>query len=112
MGVLDGAFENEVELLLTFLREGGEIDASDLYGSTLLSEAAAGGAEDCVDVLLGHGADPNSIGRNKRTPLWRAANAGYATVVQALLRGGGDPRTPDDSGVLPYNVANGAGVKM
>jgi len=109
---LNAAFENETETLLEFLSSGGEVDSADLYGCTLLSEAAAGGAEDCVEVLLGHGANPNALGRNKRTPVWRACNAGYVCTVQSLLRGGADPRTPDDAGVMPFNVANGSTVRM
>ncbi|CAE8689032.1 unnamed protein product [Polarella glacialis] len=109
---LEDAFDGEVEKLLTFVSDGWPIDTADAYGTTLLSEAAAGGSPDAIQVLLGSGADANTQGRNKRTPLWRASNAGYTECVQLLLRAGGDPRTPDEAGVKPYNVANGVEVKM
>ena len=63
-------------------------------------------------MLTGEGADPNSQGRYKRTPLWRAAYAGHARVVQMLLRAGSDPRTPDEQGQKPWEQANGADVKL
>lgn len=44
------------------------------------------------------GADPNSRGEFKRTPLWRAAFLGKAEVVPLLLEGGADPRIGGWSG--------------
>mmetsp|Transcript_55595 Transcript_55595/g.110492 ORF Transcript_55595/g.110492 Transcript_55595/m.110492 type:complete len:562 (-) Transcript_55595:72-1757(-) len=108
---MEQAFEGELDKLLDFFGEGFPIDTMDPYGTTLLSEAAAGGADDCVEILVGEGADVNNIGRNRRTPLWRAANAGHARCVRMLLRAGGDPRIPDEHGAKPYHVANGADTK-
>lgn len=108
---LEDAFDGEVDKLLAFFGEGFAIETMDGYGTTLLSEAAAGGSDDVIQVLLGNGANPNKRGRNRRTPLWRAANAGHPGAVQLLLRAGGDPRTPDETGSKPYHVANGAEVK-
>jgi len=63
-------------------------------------------------MLLGEGANPNRRGRNMRTPLWRASYAGHPSCVQYLLRAGGDPRTPDEVGAKPYDVANGPEVRL
>merc|ERR1719247_271264 len=92
--------------------KGLNIEVGDEHGTTLLSEAAAGGAEEVCEMLVGEGADPNSQGRYKRTPLWRAAYAGHAVVVKMLLRAGSDPRTPDEQGSKPWDQANGADVKL
>uniref|UniRef100_A0A7S4UFD6 Uncharacterized protein n=1 Tax=Alexandrium monilatum TaxID=311494 RepID=A0A7S4UFD6_9DINO len=108
---LENAFDGELDKLLQFFSDGFPIETADGYGTTLLSEAAAGGAEDCIAMLLGNGANVNKRGRNMRTPLWRAANAGHSGAVQMLLRAGGDPRTPDEIGAKPYHVANGVEVK-
>ena len=71
------------------------VDVADGHGNTLLSEAAAGGAVDAVKLLLGLGADPNTQGEFKRTPLWRAAFLGKTDCVGPLLAGGADPRIGD-----------------
>ena len=58
------------------------------------------------------GANPNRLGQYHRTPLWRAANAGHGVVVGILLRGGADPRIPDENATRPLDVANGEETKM
>mmetsp|Transcript_15692 Transcript_15692/g.28232 ORF Transcript_15692/g.28232 Transcript_15692/m.28232 type:complete len:544 (-) Transcript_15692:112-1743(-) len=109
---LEAAFDDDVEKLAVLLREGVTVDSVNAYGNTLLSEAAAGGAEQCVQMLSVQGADPNSLGRYRRTALWRAANAGHAVVVGTLLRFGADPRIYDESAQRPVDVANGEDAKM
>eukprot|EP00811_Abedinium_folium_P026394 NODE_3884_length_1967_cov_7.347283.p1 GENE.NODE_3884_length_1967_cov_7.347283~~NODE_3884_length_1967_cov_7.347283.p1 ORF type:complete len:542 (+),score=214.85 NODE_3884_length_1967_cov_7.347283:80-1705(+) len=108
---LEDAFDNEVDKIVAFIDAGNPIDTEDAYGTTLLSEAAAGGAIECITMLLAEGADPNRRGRNRRTPLWRAANAGQADAVRLLLRGGCDPRIRDDSACRPYDSATGVETK-
>ena len=65
---------------------------ADGHGNTLLSEASAGGAAATVKHLLKMGANPNTQGEFKRTPLWRAAFLGKADCIAPLLEGGADPR--------------------
>jgi len=106
------AFDDELEKLTALLREGVDVESQDTYGNSLLSEAAAGGAEHCVQMLLARGANPNRLGRYHRTPLWRAANAGHGVVVGILLRGGADPRITDENATRPGDVANDEDSKM
>jgi len=101
---LEVVFDGETEKLIQQFDEGIELECCDRHGTTLLSEAAAGGKFDFVTWLLGEGADPNSLGRYRRTPLWRVAYVGSAESVQALLRGGGDPREYDGQGQKPVDV--------
>eukprot|EP00933_Yihiella_yeosuensis_P036973 TRINITY_DN30828_c0_g1_i1.p1 TRINITY_DN30828_c0_g1~~TRINITY_DN30828_c0_g1_i1.p1 ORF type:complete len:667 (+),score=191.20 TRINITY_DN30828_c0_g1_i1:141-2141(+) len=108
---LEAAFDNEVDALLALFDKGIEPDLADDHGTTLLSEACAGGAADVVEVLLGEGCDPNSVGRYRRTPLWRAAYAGQAELIRALLRSGSDPRETDEQGARPFDVASNAPSK-
>jgi len=103
---LEASFENEVDVVLQLLDEGVEPDCADEHGTTLLSEAASGGALDVLEMLLGEGCDVNSIGRYNRTPLWRAAYAGQANLIRLLLRAGADPRDRDEQGAKPYDVAS------
>ena len=62
-------------------------------------------------MLLAEGADPNTVGRHGRTPLWRASYAGHVGIARLLLRGGADPRIPDEQGCWPDVVANGPAMK-
>eukprot|EP00928_Gymnodinium_smaydae_P078682 TRINITY_DN62789_c0_g1_i1.p1 TRINITY_DN62789_c0_g1~~TRINITY_DN62789_c0_g1_i1.p1 ORF type:complete len:643 (-),score=221.15 TRINITY_DN62789_c0_g1_i1:240-2168(-) len=101
---LEHAFEGELDSLLAMFDEGVELECCDQHGTSLLSEAAAGGHSDLVTLLLAEGANPNSLGRYRRTPLWRAAYGGSAATIQSLLRGGGDPREYDEQGQKPIDV--------
>jgi len=58
----------------------------------LLSEAACGGATECIAFLIERGAQPNAVGEHRRTPLHRAAGNGFAHVLPMLLEYGCDPR--------------------
>jgi hypothetical protein len=74
------------------LASSWKADVSDGHGNTLLSEASAGGAASTIKFLLRAGANPNSQGEFRRTPLWRAAFLGKLDCIQLLLEGGADPR--------------------
>ncbi|PNW82433.1 hypothetical protein CHLRE_06g278700v5 [Chlamydomonas reinhardtii] len=111
--LLEAAYDGEDEEVrkgIARAKEAGmlkpdPVDTADGHGNTLLSEAAAGGVESTVAMLLEMGADPNSRGEFKRTPLWRAAFLGKAEVVPLLLEGGADPRIGNEGGELPDHVA-------
>ncbi|KAG2447689.1 hypothetical protein HYH02_007149 [Chlamydomonas schloesseri] len=111
--LLEAAYDgedDEVRKGITRAKEAGmlkpdPVDTADGHDNTLLSEAAAGGVESTVAMLLEMGADPNSRGEFKRTPLWRAAFLGKAEVVPLLLEGGADPRIGNEGGELPEHVA-------
>ena len=44
-----------------------------------------------------HGANPNSVNSQGRTPVWRAAFMDKKECVEYLLSVGGDPRIPSDT---------------
>jgi ankyrin repeat protein len=71
--------------------EPGLARTCDSHGSTALHAAAARGHVALVDLLLGHGAEPNArdAGDNA-SPLHFAAGAGHVDVVRALLDAGAD----------------------
>lgn len=82
------------------------IDCEDPNGNTPLSEASGGGSVSTIKMLIEMGANPNSQGQFKRTPLYRAAFAGHLEACQTLLSNGGDPRIWADDGTIPDQVAS------
>eukprot|EP00892_Ulva_mutabilis_P006196 jgi/Ulvmu1/3949/UM018_0172.1 len=115
--LLEAAFDDEVVAVKSRLEEGEQyfenvVDSADAHGNTLLSEAAAGGALATAELLLQRGANPNSQGEFKRTPLWRAAFLGKLDLVLPLLSGGADPRIPNEGGELPEHVAASLEIKQ
>ena len=114
--LLEAAYDGEIEDLEKDWPRASEVfkepvEIADGHGTTLLSEAAAGGQVPGVKWLLEKGAFPNSIGEFKRTPLWRACFLGHAEVVKEVLKAGGDPRIPSESGETPKNVASTDEIK-
>ena len=73
-------------------------------GISPLGFAVARGNKDIVELLLGHGADPNMTGNRGLTPLHVACLYGHAAIVRMLLDDGADAdaeaRDPDREGPL------------
>ena len=73
----DAAFDGQEAEMLSALQDPNvtiQVDDADENGFTALSEASAAGHVGSVQLLLSEpwGADPNTVGRFKRTPLWCA----------------------------------------
>mmetsp|Transcript_104766 Transcript_104766/g.337758 ORF Transcript_104766/g.337758 Transcript_104766/m.337758 type:complete len:408 (+) Transcript_104766:61-1284(+) len=87
------------------LQGGQPVEAKDANGTTALSEAASGGVESAVRLLLERRANPNTRGEFQRTPLWRSGYAGHCTLMSVLLEHGSDPRLYDEQGQAPVDVS-------
>jgi len=105
--LLEACFDDEMEDVVKILstEEVAHVEMADPHGNTLMSEAAAGGALQVVQYLISKGANPNTQGEFKRTPLWRACFLGHEEVVQPLLECGADPRITNEQGEKPEHVA-------
>ena len=68
--------------LLILRHQMALIDCEDANKNTPLSEAAAGGSGETIEFLLKKGADVNSRGAFRRTPLYRAAFGGHLNAIQ------------------------------
>lgn len=82
-----------------------QIDSRDALGRTPLIWAAARGNDHNVVLLLGAGADPNSIDIQFTTAVSYAAERDHAVCVRLLLEAGADPDPP-----LPRNIKVGSGL--
>ncbi|XP_075262932.1 IQ motif and ankyrin repeat domain-containing protein 1-like isoform X2 [Convolutriloba macropyga] len=87
------------------------VDCKDANDNTPLSEAAAGGHQDTITMLVEKGADVNSRGQFERTPLYRAAFAGNMAAAQVLLSQGADPRLYANDGMQPVHIAASDSMK-
>ncbi|KFY30111.1 hypothetical protein V494_08258 [Pseudogymnoascus sp. VKM F-4513 (FW-928)] len=67
-------------------------------GQTPLHEAAIGGHESIVKLLLEKGADAEAKDGNGQTALYEAAEGGHEAVVQLLLEKGADAKAKDEDG--------------
>jgi ankyrin repeat protein len=56
--------------------------------------------------LIKAGADPNAIAAGGVTPLHRAVRDRCSAAVEALLRGGADPRLQNDHGSTAFDLAH------
>ena len=81
----------DVEGLTAALDAGGEVDARDRWGTTLLGQAAGRGNLAMVELLLARGADLEATGDASNTALMAAAARGHLAVVTALLAAGAAP---------------------
>ena len=73
--MIEAAFDGETDDVIKVLDDasmGVRVDETDENDYTALSEAACAGHVDCVKLLLERGANPNTVGKHKRTPIWRA----------------------------------------
>lgn len=96
--------ENTV-LLEMLLRAGADVDAQDRYGSSALHQAALGGHQRAVQVLVGHGADVGAVTDDGSTSLHCAASSGSAGVTGVLLGSRPDLDAMDENGDTPLLVA-------
>jgi hypothetical protein len=74
----------QIDRIVEFLLEGGDINIRDDSGSTLLHLAAAEGKEDLVDTLLAYGANSRIPNNEGKLPLDLAREAGHSSVIAAL----------------------------
>lgn len=87
--------------MLTWLNLGGEINAQDARGRTLLHFASAEGFEAAVSELLRRGADVDVRQKLGITPLAFASMASHDAVLRQLLAAQANTNLPDDRGVTP-----------
>ena len=95
-----------VDIALSLLQHGADINALDSDDCSPLLEASGGGCRDVVQFLLEHHADINLTNQNHKTPLWLASEEGELEVAQLLLQSGADIELCDDEGRSAFDIAS------
>ena len=99
MALFEAVFVGDVAEIKRLIASGVDVDEKHKTGYTSLHFACLRKKEDCVRVLLQHGADPNTVDRYGSTPL---LNACYSypinlNIIRMLLDYGADRnKLPED----------------
>ncbi|CAM9317580.1 unnamed protein product [Scytosiphon promiscuus] len=105
------AGSGRTDVLEVMLANGGDVNASDGEGCTLLQDAALMGRTGVVQALLAAGADVNRRCRVKdMSALDFAVVRGHADITEAILEHGVDTNASGANGNTPLHHAAAAGV--
>ena len=114
--ILDAARDGDIQTVVRFLDEGGDVNAFDAHGRTLLVHSVAHSQVELCRVLIARGADPNKSSEPDdlrwHGPLWAAAyyaNGGLSNPRQ----GGGAAWSTSASGeIFQILMESGADVNV
>ena len=91
--------------LLYILHQPVGVDSRDAQGHTALMWAAYQGDALSVDLLLKHGADPNTRDDSELTPLHWAVVKGNRNCIRKLIEKGADVNAKSQEGKTPRDMA-------
>ncbi|XP_025913178.1 receptor-interacting serine/threonine-protein kinase 4-like [Apteryx rowi] len=90
--------DEDVDLVCSIIKAGGNVNAQDYAGWTALHEASVEGLYRIANELLKAGADVNARGSEQITPLQDAVKEGHYELAELLLWYGADPLLKDEMG--------------
>ena len=101
--------DNET-IVKALLSAGANVNAVDQYGRTALhvvieDQWGKYARPEMVAILLGAGADPNVIDGEDHTPLYLAADALNANIIEMLLKAGADINATNRAGRTALDLA-------
>ncbi|RZA27795.1 MAG: ankyrin repeat domain-containing protein, partial [Lysobacteraceae bacterium] len=104
------AMAGDADAVRRLLDLGFAVDSPDAQGCTALLRAAGGGHRATVDLLLGHGADPQHAANTGATPLSAAVSMRQADIVSDLLAAGAQIEHRLPGGVTVLMLASALGL--
>ncbi|OWF52191.1 ankyrin repeat domain-containing protein 39-like [Mizuhopecten yessoensis] len=105
-GIWTSALDGDVDDVEKHLLKGDSPNLTDNSGYTALHYACRHGRKAVCELLLKHGANPNSMTKSGRvTPLHRAAYCGHEEIVSLLLKNKADPLIQDEDGKTALHKA-------
>ncbi len=108
--VADAAMQGDKEGVRSLLKQAADVDAAQGDGMTALHWAAMKGDVEMAQMLMYAGANVRATTRlGAYTPLFLASQAGHADVMEALIKGGADPKAADPAGTTPLMEAAASG---
>jgi ankyrin repeat protein len=96
--------DNKIEAVELLLELGADVNYSEGHG-TALHTACAYEYPQVAEILIKHGADVNAVGDEGWTPLFHAAEAWNAEMIQLLLSHGARRDARDHEGRTASDVA-------
>ncbi|XP_022124306.1 protein phosphatase 1 regulatory subunit 12B isoform X8 [Pieris rapae] len=95
--------KEEVQRLI---KQGADINTSNVDGLTALHQACIDDNFDMVQFLVEHGADVNRGDNEGWTPLHATASCGFASIARHLLENGADVAAVNYDGELAIDIAD------
>jgi ankyrin repeat protein len=113
MSIFEAIEQGQINAVAEYIRLGGDLNATDEDGDTLLEAAAAYGKVEVVCSLLAAGADPNCDGDyESNSALAMALENGHWEVFKILVAAGANVNIRLDGGMTPLMCVANSPVEM
>src|SRR5215471_13010587 len=104
--IADAAQHNDLATVRNLIKQATDVNTPQGDGMTALHWAAINGNGDMAESLIHAGANVRATTRlGGYTPLFMAAKAGYANVIDVLLKAGADAKVAAIDGITPLMMA-------
>ena len=114
--IMDAARDGDIQTVVRFLDEGGDVNAFDAHGRTLLVHSVAHSQVELCRVLIARGADPNKSSEPDdlrwHGPLWAAAYYADGGLSNPRQGGGAAWSTSASGEIFQILMESGADVNV
>ena len=103
--IIIAAGKEYVEVVEILIANGADVNATSIYGTTALGEAASKGNNQIVNLLLDASAAIDNSQTASKTPLMWAADFDQPHTVELLLERGANPSLTNKDGLTALDFA-------